>query len=209
MTIIAWDGHYLSADQRVTYGKVDDEYTLDHGQKLYRYTGDLLIKESPIWWIGLAGNAINAGKFLHLLNKAPAGELVDFTRGFGPQLSPPGFSLIMINLTNDCVVVEFKAFKGLFKPIVTHRTKLPVLLGSGCKISELVHSLEITDSRLMVQLGIGSDRGCGGMINYVTTEDTMVNQYTLDNQDQIQAAVKRFGVMMGLASAQDDHYWGF
>ena len=211
MTIVVWDGQYLAADQRITYGKTDDEFMVDHGQKLYRHTGKVTIKESPLVWIGMAGLAANAGKFISLLNKAE-GELIDFTKTFGVQLSHPGFTLICITADNQCAVVEFKAIKGLFKPIVAMKTKLPVMIGSGSKISVLCDSLGLTDSRLAVQLGILSDRSCGGDVVYVTPDTLYPQRYMQDNQDQAKAVVYRMVKLLGVevkGNGSEDDYWGF
>ena len=211
MTIVVWDGQYLAADQRITYGKTDDEFMVDHGQKLYRHTGQITIKESPLVWIGMAGLATNAGKFIGLLNKAE-GELIDFTKSFGVQLSHPGFTLICITANGQCAVMEFKAIKGLFKPIVAMKTKLPVMIGSGSKISVLCDSLGLTDSRLAVQLGILSDRSCGGDVVYVTPDTLYPQRYTQDNSDQAKAMIKRMIALFGMEASSgngESGYWGF
>lgn len=209
MTIIVWDGEHLAADQRITYGKTDDEFMLDHGQKLYRHTGKVSIKESPVVWIGMAGQAVTAGKFINLLNKGE-GDLLDFAKGFGSQLSYPGFTLLFVTADKQCAVLEFKATKGMFKPTVTIKTKLPVMIGSGSKITDLCQSLGLTDARIAVQLGTFSDTSCGGDVVYVTPETQYPERYTQDNQEQANAVVQRLAKLLGVVSvtaSTGDSYW--
>ena len=198
MTIIAWDGEHLSADQRITFTRDDDEYTVDHGQKLIRYTGKLTIKDSPIAWIGMSGNLTNAHKFIGLLETAAAGEAADFTKTIGGQLSHPGITLILIMEDKSCAMLDFKIHKGLFLPRTAIKTKLPVIIGSGSKIYDLAYCLEIKDSRLLVQLGMFSDKGCGGTTTYVQVGDLTPKQYLFENQEGAKEALRKLAIILGL-----------
>lgn len=218
MTIIAWDGQYLSADQRISYKHTDDptaNYEADHGNKLIKLTNPILLEGSVITWVGVSGNARVSRNIVRLLNQWAHSnrdkELSEAIGFIGAQFDPPGATLMFITVTNTAAILSFKSKAGLYRPVVNMVAKVPISIGSGSVAMELVRVLQVKDSRHIASIATLVDRSCGGEIFYVASDSTSPLLYdpVVDREQLILIAAgfaKQLGVKSLSTATQADVY---
>jgi hypothetical protein len=218
MTIIAWDGQYLSADQRISYNNTDDpaaNYESDHGNKLIKLNNPILLDGSRITWAGVCGSVRVSRNIVRVLDQrarnSPNTELLNIVGIFGNQLDMPSASVLFITTANTAGILRFKAVNGLFKPSVELVTKLPAAIGSGKSAMELVRVLQVKDSRHVASVATLVDKACGGEIFYVEGNSTTPALYdpVVDREQLILIAAgfaKQLGVKSQSTAAHVDVY---
>lgn len=232
MTIIAWDGQYLSADQRISYSSSDDpaaNYESDHGNKLIKISSRILLEGKLITWAGVSGSVRTSRNIVRLINqwahRNHDRELADAIEIFGAQLDLPNVSILFITEANTACILRFKAKNSVFRPELELVSKLPTAIGSGRVAMELVRVLQVKDSRHVASVATLVDKACGGEIFYVASDSTSPLLYdpVVDREQLILIAAgfaKQLGVKSQSTAGQvdvygdlakdiaDNEYWG-
>ena len=208
MTIIAWDGQYLSADQRISYSSTDDpaaNYESDHGNKLIKISNRILLEGKVITWAGVSGSVRTSRNIVRLINqwahRNRDRELSDAMEIFGAQLDLPNVSILFITEANTACILRFKAKNSVFRPEVELVSKLPAAIGSGRSAMELVRVLQVKDSRHVASIATLVDKACGGEIFYVEGNSTVAALYNpVEDRERLILMAAGFAKCLGVGS---------